>query len=274
MLGAATAAATQDLMTVVADWEERLDARIGVELRDTSSNWTMTHRADERFPMSSTFKPLLCGMVLARAEAGEEDLNRRIRFTRDDLVPHSPVTARHLTSGMTVRELCDATITVSDNTAGNLLLDTIGGPEGLTHALCGMGDPLTRLDRWETALNQARPGDPRDTTTPTAILETLENFLFGDVLKPAAAAQLREWLIDDQLADGLLRMHLPKGWVIGDKTGAGGYGSRAIIAFLHDTSGTTYLAAIYLTESDADFPLRNRVIADIGKAMIDEIEAR
>ena len=264
----------QDLQQTVSTWEKRLDARIGVVLRDTSSDWEISMRAEERFPMSSTFKSLLCGAVLARVDAGQEDLSRVVTFSGADLVTYSPVTENHLQNGLTVGELCEATVTLSDNTAGNLLLDTVGGPEGLTAFLRNIGDQTTRLDRWETALNEAVPGDPRDTSSPSAILNTLEVLLLGDVLEPASAAQLRQWMIDDQVSDALIRAHLPEGWVIGDKTGAGGNGSRAIIAFIQPEADVHYLAAIYLTESDADFALRNQVVSEIGQAMIAEINAR
>lgn len=264
----------QDLQQTVSDWEARLDARIGIVLRDTSSDWEISMRANEQFPMSSTFKALLCGAVLARVDAGREDLNRRVRFSQNDLVTYSPVTENHLDTGLTVAELCEATVTLSDNTAANLLLESLGGPAGLTAFLRNIGDQTTRLDRWETALNEAAPGDPRDTSTPFAISTTLEKLLFGNVLTPASAAQLRQWMIDDQVADALIRAHLPEGWVIGDKTGAGGHGSRAIIAFIQPEQNVRYLAAIYLTESDADFALRNKVVSDIGRAMISEIMAR
>ena len=267
-------AAAQELKSVVATWEKSLEGRIGIMLRDTSENWEVALRAQERFPMSSTFKSLLCGAVLAHVDAGHEDLGRRIRYAEKDLVAHSPVTEQHLDTGLTIAELCKATITVSDNTAANLLLETIGGPAGLTGYLREIGSKTTRLDRWEADLNQAMPGDPRDTTTPADILKTLERFLYGGVLKPESAAQLRQWMIDDKVAETLIRPHVPDGWVIGDKTGAGGHGTRGIVAFLETPQGDRYLAAIYLTENDAGFELRNQVISEIGHAMIAEIQAR
>ncbi|WP_259781587.1 class A beta-lactamase [Aestuariispira ectoiniformans] len=269
-----SAGQAQELNAAAAKWEDKLDARIGVELREISSGWALEHRADERFPMSSTFKVLLCGAVLARVDASEEDLTRRITYTKGDLVTYSPVTKEHVEDGMTIGELCEATLTTSDNTAGNLLLNSIGGPKGLTAFLRSIGDDTTRLDRWETALNESTPGDERDTTTPAAMVKTLNTLLFADVLRPESSARLRGWMIDDKVADALIRANLPDGWVIGDKTGAGGHGSRGITAFLQDENGRTYLAAIYLTDSKADFPLRNKVVAEIGKAMIDEIAAR
>lgn len=267
-------AIAQELNRTISSWEKHLNARIGVLLREMESDWSIAHRADERFPMSSTFKSLLCGAVLARVDANEENLSNKITFTRKDLVSYSPVTKKRVKDGMSVSELCEATITISDNTAANLLLKRIDGPKGLTKFLRKMGDTTTRLDRWETELNEGKPGDAHDTTTPRAILGSLEKLAFGNVLKQKSSQQLRQWMIDDKVADALIRAHLPKGWTIGDKTGAGGYGTRGIIAFIERPDGKRYLGAIYMTENKADFPMRNKVISDIGRTMITEIQAR
>ncbi|MEO1108804.1 MAG: class A beta-lactamase [Pseudomonadota bacterium] len=271
--GPATPVQAQSLTDTVKAWERELDARIGVLLYEVGSGLEVAYRANERFAMSSTFKPLLCGAILAGVDAGTQALSERVTYQSSDLVDYSPVTSKHVETGMTVGDLCKATITISDNTAANLLLQRIGGPSELTSFLRTTGDSITRLDRRETALNQATPGDPRDTTTPRAILETLERLLDGTRLSPASAAQLRQWMIEDQVADELIRPHVPEGWTIGDKTGAGGHGNRAIIAFLQTPEPGTYLAAIYLTETSASFAKRNAVISEIGRAMIAEIDA-
>ncbi len=267
-------AIAQELSTTVSSWEERLNARIGVLVRETNSDWSISHRETERFPMSSTFKSLLCGAVLSRVDANKEDLSNKVTFAKKDLVSYSPVTKDHVKHGMNVGALCEATITISDNTAANLLLKRIDGPKGLTGFLRKMGDATTRLDRWETELNEGKPGDARDTTSPVAILQSLEKLVYGNVLKQQSAAQLRQWMIDDKVADALIRTHLPSGWTIGDKTGAGGNGSRGIIAFIERPDGKRYLTAIYMTENKADFPTRNKVVSDIGRAVIAEIQAR
>lgn len=267
-------AIAQELNKTVSSWEQRLNARIGVLVRETNSDWSIGHRETERFPMSSTFKSLLCGTILSRVDANNEDLSNKVTFTKKDLVSYSPVTKDHVKDGMSVGALCEATITISDNTAANLLLKRIDGPKGLTKFLRKMGDTTTRLDRWETELNEGKPGDERDTTSPVAILQSLEKLVYGDILKQQSAAQLRQWMIDDKVADALIRAHLPSGWTIGDKTGAGGNGSRGIIAFIERPDGKRYLTAIYMTENKADFPTRNKVVSDIGRAVIAEIQAR
>ena len=158
--------------------ESQLAGRVGYVEMDLASGRTLAAwRASERFPLMSTFKVLLCGAVLARVDAGDEQLDRRIHYRQQDLVDFSPVSEKHLADGMTVGELCAAAITMSDNSAGNLLLKSVGGPAGLTAFLRQIGDNVTRLDRWETELNEALPGDVRDTTTPASMATTLRKLL-------------------------------------------------------------------------------------------------
>jgi beta-lactamase class A len=135
----------------------------------------------------AAFKLLAVAAVLARVDRGAERLARRIPFSKADLLEYAPVTKARVSEGsMTVAELCDAAITLSDNTAANLLLATLGGPPGVTTYARSLGDSVTRLDRIEPGLNEARPGDPRDTTTPTAMLGNLQRLLVGDALSPAS----------------------------------------------------------------------------------------
>ncbi|KZK95120.1 Beta-lactamase SHV-1 precursor [Pseudovibrio sp. Ad14] len=262
------------LMDTVSQLETEVGGRIGVVLRHTGSDWAVEHRADERFPMASTFKALLCGAVLSRVDRGEESLGDLVTYKATELVSYSPVTENHVASGMSVGQLCEATVTMSDNSAANLLLKRVDGPEGLTRFLRGLGDRVTRLDRNEPAMNEARHGDPRDTTSPSAVLKTLDRLLFEDVLLPSSRAQLQQWMVDDKVADELIRKHLPKGWRIADKSGGGQNGSRGIISVIWPDAGAPYLASVYMMGSDASFRQRNAVIAEIGKAMIEEIKQR
>ncbi|MEP9809051.1 class A beta-lactamase [Klebsiella sp. GW_Kp181] len=191
-----------ETLVKVKDAEDQLGARVGyIELDLNSGKILESFRPEERFPMMSTFKVLLCGAVLSRVDAGQEQLGRRIHYSQNDLVEYSPVTEKHLTDGMTVRELCSAAITMSDNTAANLLLTTIGGPKELTAFLHNMGDHVTRLDRWEPELNEAIPNDERDTTMPAAMATTLRKLLTGELLTLAS----RQQLIDGTVAKLAMR---------------------------------------------------------------------
>ncbi|CAD7037550.1 class A beta-lactamase [Pseudorhizobium endolithicum] len=271
-VGVVSPAAADTVAETAAEVEADLGGRVGVLLQQYGEAPAATYRADERFPLASTFKALACGAALSRVDAGEQDLEAIIKYGADDIVTYSPITEKHVGVGMTLGDLCHATITLSDNTAGNLVLDSVGGPSGFTAFMRKIGDEVTRLDRWEPELNEALPDDPRDTTTPRAVVTTLERLLLGDVLLPASRRQLEEWMIADQVADKLIRASLPKGWTIGDKTGAGERGSRSIIAIIRPPQGKPWLAGIYLTGSDADMDKRNEAVAMVGAAIVRAIE--
>ncbi len=238
-------------------------ARIGVSVYNANTDQTWEYHGETRFPLTSTFKALACAAALDKG-----DLSTPIEIKADELDSYAPVTKKYVGQSLTVKQLCDAAMEWSDNTAGNLVLRYVGGPQGLTEFLRRAGDSTTIMSRWEPELNEAKPGDIRDTTTPIAINKTLRTLLFGDVLTTAERTQLLTWLESDKVADGLIRSVLPKDWKIGDRTGAGGYGSRAIIAVLLPPHQKPITVAIYLTETKASMSERNEAIADIGHAII------
>mgnify|MGYP004717719667 FL=1 len=249
--------------------EKQLDARVGyAEISLTDGKILESYRSQERFPMMSTFKVLLCGAVLSRVDTGQEQLTRRVHYRKQDLIEYSPVTEQHLTDGMNVAELCDAAITMSDNTAANLLLSTIDGPKALTAFLRKADDQITRLDRWEPELNEALPGDERDTTTPESMAQTLRQLLTGKVLAPASRQQLMDWMEADKVGGPLIRSVTPAGWFIADKTGAGERGSRGIVAALGPDGKPTRIVVIYITGTQATMAERNKKIAEIGASLI------
>jgi beta-lactamase class A len=243
--------------------------RLGVAVLDTGSGMTAGHRQDERFPMGSTYKLLAAGAVLARADAGRDSLSRRIRFTRDDLVTYSPVTEKAVGGeGMTLEELCEATMITSDNTAGNLLLDALDGPAGLTAWLRELGDSVTRLDRVETALNEAKPGDARDTTSPAAMLANLRALTVGTALSAPSRQRLQGWLRNNRTGDARLRARLPQGWRAGEKTGTSAHGTSNDVGLLWPPGDAPpVLVSAYLTEGPENGAVRDAALADVGAAV-------
>ena len=246
--------------------ERRHGGRLGVAVLDTGSGRRMAHRPDERFAMASTFKFLAAAFVLARCDKGEERLQRRIAFAQQDLVTYSPITEKHIgQGGMTMAELCEAAVTLSDNTAANLLLASFGGPAGLTAYVRSLGDDTARLDRIETALNEATPGDPRDTTTPAAMLGTMQKLLVGEALSRASREQLIAWLVANKTGDQRLRAGVPQGWRVGDKTGTGGHGATNDIGILWPPGRAPILVAAYFAEAQASDAERSAVLAEVGR---------
>ena len=248
---------------------DELGARVGFSAYDVESDQHWEYHADQRFAMSSTFKTLACAALLQRVDAGQERLDRKVSFSESDLVTYSPVTEKYAGGqALSLSDLCEAALTTSDNTAANLILRVLGGPAQVTSFARGLGDDVTRLDRWETELNEAAPGDQRDTTTPNAMVKNLQSLLLGDALSVKSRDQLRDWLERNQVADGLFRAVVPEGWIVADRTGAGSFGSRSITAIIWPPERQPIIVALYLTETEASFSKRNDAIAEIGKALI------
>jgi beta-lactamase class A len=258
----------------LAEIESRSGGRLGVAFLDTGTGKRFGYREDELFPMCSTFKVLAAGAVLAQVDAGQAGLRQRIRFSATDLVENSPITKdRADGDGMMLSELCAAAIDYSDNTAGNMLLRQIGGPAGLTRFARSLGDPVTRLDRIETELNESRPGDPRDTTTPAAMLANLEKLALGAALCKASRDQLIAWLRANTTGGTRIRAGLPSGWSTGDKTGSGERGSTNDIAVIWPLGRKPALVTAYLTATSASADIRNEAIASVGRLVAEALGA-
>jgi beta-lactamase class A len=250
----------------LAALEARAGGRLGVAALDTGTGRRIAHRGEERFPLCSTFKVLLAGAVLARVEKGQERLDRPIAYTKADLLEYAPVAAARLAEGrMTVEALCAAAVEASDNTAANLLLQALGGPGEVTAFARGLGDPVTRLDRTEPTLNTALPGDPRDTTTPAAMVESLKAMLLGGGLEPDSCQRLEGWMRGSLTGGDRLRAGLPATWTIGDKTGTGDRGTVNDVAILRPPGRAPILVAAYYTGSRAPLKDRNAVLAEVGR---------
>ena len=247
--------------------EKSVNGRLGVGVLDTATGRIDGHRLDERFPMCSTFKWLAAALALRRVDNGEERLDRRVRFGREALLSNSSISETHLADGMTIAELCEAAITVSDNAAANLLLDSFGGPAAITRFARTLGDTMTRLDRNEPALNESRAGDPRDTTTPRAMSVALNAALLGKGLSPSGRHQLMEWMAATTTGDDRLRAGVPRAWKVGDKTGTGAHGSTNDVAVLLPPNRAPLIVAAYLTQTTAPLSDRNKALAEVGRAV-------
>ena len=246
--------------------EKDSGGRLGVAMLDTGGGLRAGHRADQRFPMCSTFKFLAVAAVLARVDLGREPLDRRIAFGAADLLEYAPVTSARLAEGsMPLADLCEAAITVSDNTAANLILATLGGPAGLTSYVRSLGDRVTRLDRFEPALNEATPRDVRDTTTPSAMLGNMRTLLVGGALSQASRDKLIAWLVAARTGGRRLRAGVPAGWRVGDKTGSGSHGTTNDIGIIWPPGREPILVAAYLTGTSHGDAQREAVLARIAR---------
>ncbi|MEV4092161.1 class A beta-lactamase [Streptosporangium saharense] len=250
--------------------EKSFRGRIGAYVLDTGTGRTITYRSGERFPLLSTFKALAAAAVLHRARTASPGLMERVvRWKRGDLKPNSPITEKHVRDGLSVARLCEAAVTRSDNTAGNMLLRQIGGPAGLTRYLRSLNDQVSRLDRWETELNDWNPKERRDTTTPAAVAGDLRAVTLGDALVPEDRARLEGWLRANKTGDARIRAGLPSGWGVGDKTGSSdSYGAADDIAIIRPPGSAPLVMAVYTTREGADTRYEDKVVAETAAILV------
>lgn len=261
----AAAVARQRLSAI----ESSLDGRLGLFAWDTEDGRRLAYRANERFPMCSTFKLLLVSAILHLSAQQAELMQQVLSYRQSDLVEYSPLTEKHVGEGMSVAQLCAAALQYSDNTAANLLIAHLGGPAAVTAYARSIGDQQFRLDRWETDLNTAIPGDPRDTSTPEAMSSSLQQLTLGDVLAPAKREQLCLWLRGNTTGAARIKAGIPASWIIGDKTGGGRYGTANDIAVLWPPQRSPVIAAIYTTRREETATPRNELIAAAARVVVD-----
>ncbi len=268
LIGTAYAFDRSVLRTEIERIASACGGRLGVSIFDVQTLEPFNHKGDDRFPMCSTFKFLAAAAVLKRVDEEKEQLGRLIPVEAGDVVPGSSHITAPVPGGLTVAQLCEAAIIYSDNTAGNLILASLGGPQAITDYARTLGDTITRLDRNEPTLNESIPGDPRDTTTPNAMVKCMQTILIGEVLTTASKKQLTQWLLGNKTGATRLAAGLPVGWRIGDKTGTGERGSANDIAIIWPPDRAPILVAVYLTETTAPADKRNAVHADIARAIV------
>lgn len=253
--------------------EQDLNARVGLIIRDSGSDWSVSHRADERFLMTSTFKTMLCAAVLHRIDEGDLDLEEEIAIEAVDILDYAPVTETMVGDTMSLGALCHAALDMSDNTATNLLIDRIDGPQSVTEFLREIGDPVSRLDRREPEVNTFMPGDPRDTTTPNTMASTMETLLMGDALTPKSRTQLVDWMSEGGVTGALIRASTPEGWHVADRSGSGNF-NRNIVAMVTPPDQEPYFIGVFLSDADADFNTRNAAVIELSEAVMQVITSR
>ncbi|WUK17227.1 class A beta-lactamase [Kitasatospora sp. NBC_00374] len=246
--------------------ERTHSARLGVFAYDTATGRTVSHRADELFPMCSTFKTIAVAAVLRDLDRHGEFLARRIRYAENDVTAsgYAPITGlpKNLAGGMTVADLCAAAIDHSDNGAVNLLLRELGGPTAVTRFCRSIGDEVTRLDRWEPELNSAEPGRVTDTSSPRAIGRSYARLALGDALEPRDRERLTGWLLANTTSGNRFRKGLPKGWTVADKTGTGGYGTTHDVGIAWPPGRGPIVMAVLSTKDGAAAAADEPLVAD------------
>ncbi|MEL4341868.1 class A beta-lactamase [Shewanella xiamenensis] len=249
---------------------ERQGWNIGVSIIENSSNNVYSINGDERFSTNSTVKALACAIVLSEVDKNTASLNDAMMINEQDVVSHSPVMKEFIGKKVTLADACKATMTYSDNTAANFAIKKSGGPEGITSFLRSMGDDITRADRYEPDLNTNLEGDLRDTSTANAMAANFNKLLLGNILSTQSKEQLKDWMMGNKVADNMLRLVLPTGWEIADRTGANSYGARGIISMVWSESQQPLIISIYIKKEKTSIEEREKVISEIGRVIFTE----
>ncbi|MGW4566575.1 class A beta-lactamase [Streptomyces sp. NPDC004561] len=263
---ASTPDGSSEIVRRLKDLEHRYSARLGVYAGNTGTGRIVRYRADERFPICSVFKTLTAAAVLRDLDRNGEFLARRIRYTEKDVTDsgYAPITGKpeNLAQGMTVSELCAASICYSDNAAENLLLRELGGPSAVTRFCHSIGDRTTRLDRWEPDLNSAEPWRVTDTTSPSAIGQTYARLVLGTALAPEDRKRLTDWLLANTTGGEKLRAGLPSDWTVADKTGSGKYGTSHDVGITWPPGHAPVVMTVLTTKHEPDAQSDNSLIAE------------
>lgn len=259
------------LRRAIAALEQRAGGRIGVALVDTGSGARFGHRADARFPLCSTFKLLLAARLLDGADKGLWRMDDRLPIRSADMLNNAPFSQTRIGASASLLELAEAMCVLSDNPAANLALVRVGGPAALTAWLRQSGDAVTRLDRMEPDMNNEVPGDPRDTTTPAAMLATCQKLVAGPLLSAAARGQLLAWMAASRTADTMIRAGLPAGWREANKTGAGEDHARNIVSIITPPGRPPIWVAAYLFAARSSLSARNSHFPGLGRAIAESL---
>ncbi|WP_144553493.1 class A beta-lactamase [Bacillus sp. X1(2014)] len=253
-----------------AELESKFDARLGVYAIDTGTNRTVSYRPHDRFAYASTYKALAAGALLKHYSI--DQLNELVTYNSEDIVSYSPVTQLHVDTGMTLREVIEAAVRYSDNTAGNLLLEKLGGPKGFETALRQIGDNVTQVDRYEPDLNSALPGDTRDTSIPKSLATSLKAYAVSDLLSMDKRKILTDWMQGNKTGDALIRAGAPTGWKVDDKSGAGSYGTRNDIAIVWPPNRAPIVIAVLSSRDTKNATYNNTLIAEAARVALNAMK--
>ncbi|AMJ69946.1 MULTISPECIES: carbapenem-hydrolyzing class A beta-lactamase IMI-1 [Enterobacter] len=258
----------------IKDLETDFNGRIGVYALDTGSGKSFSYKANERFPLCSSFKGFLAAAVLKGSQDNQLNLNQIVNYNTRSLEFHSPITTKYKDNGMSLGDMAAAALQYSDNGATNIILERyIGGPEGMTKFMRSIGDKDFRLDRWELDLNTAIPGDERDTSTPAAVAKSLKTLALGNILNEREKETYQTWLKGNTTGAARIRASVPSDWVVGDKTGScGAYGTANDYAVVWPKNRAPLIISVYTTKNEKEAKHEDKVIAEASRIAIDNLK--
>ena len=263
----------QSFESKISALETSTGGQIGIYAHNLNNDKIIAHRANERFPMGCTSKVMGVAAILKQSMVDPDLLDKKVTYSEDDLVMWSPVTKNQLSSGMTIRELCDASIRYSDNTAMNLLVNQLGGLGKINEFARSINNLSFRQDHdWPKEAYSGGVNNLKDSATPQDMADSLHQLAFTQILDKPQRESLVTWLKENTTGAKRIRKGIPSHWIVGDKTGTGGaYGTTNDIAIVWPSSCKPFILAIYYTSQDQQAQTRNDVVADVTKLVVQEM---
>jgi beta-lactamase class A len=253
----------------IKNLEKSFDGRIGVYAINTNNNQIIAYRADERFPLQSTFKMIGAAALLKQSTTDRSLLREKIHYTKNDLISWHPITGKYVGSGMTLEALSEAAVSYSDNTAINLIMKKIGGPIAVTNFAHSIGNKSFNIEHYEADLN-SNPNNEQDTSTPKDMAISLQKLTLGNILTAPQRAQLVTWMRNNTTSYKRIRAGVPIGWVVADKTGSGDYGISNDIGIMWSPQSKPIVLAIYTAQNKQDANRREDLVAATTSIILDE----
>lgn len=264
-----SAYADSEVQDKLLNLEHTFDGKIGIYALDTDNSQVIAYRAEELFPVQSTFKLIGVGALLKKSMTDKALLQKRIRYTEKDFVFWSPISEKHFTDGMTLQALASATIMYSDNTAINLIMRELGGPEAVTAFAQAIGNKSFNVEHYEANLN-SDPTNKEDTATPKDMAISAQKLMLGDILTPAQRTQLITWMQNNTTGSKRIRAGVPIGWTVADKTGSGSYGIANDIGITWSPVCKPIVLAIYTVQNKENASVREDIVSSATRIVFEE----
>ncbi|HCW36226.1 BlaZ-like penicillin-hydrolyzing class A beta-lactamase [Mammaliicoccus sciuri] len=259
-------ATTQDLKKV----EDKYDANVGVYALNTATDEEITFNEDKRFAYASTFKALSSAMLLEKTPHNK--LNKKVHVSKEDIVPYSPVLEKFINKDITIKKLIEATMSYSDNTANNMIIEELGGYKEVNKRLKSLDDKTTKPSRMEPELNNYNPKNNKDTSTPQAFGKTLNKLINDGRLSKENKTFLIDLMINNKSGDTLIKKGAPKNFKVADKSGqAITYASRNDVAFVYPKGESKPIVLVIFTnkEGKTDKP-NDKVVSETAKVVLEK----
>jgi beta-lactamase class A len=248
----------------LAQLESKYHVRLGIAAVNIDTNEAINYRADERFPIQSTFKLIGVSAVLYRSIADPSLLNQKIFYNKSEVVTWSPITGKNINNGMTILELSAAAMMYSDNTAINLLVKKLGGFNKVIQFARFIKNDSFRLDHFEPNMN-SDPSRLEDTSTPNDMQFSLQKIIFSKILSVKQRELLVDWMKQNTTGDTKIRAGVPKGWVVADKTGSGSYGISNDLGIIWPPNRPPIILVIYSVQNDKNATHHDEILAVVTR---------